>query len=175
MADLNVDNFKAIIGAKGGAFQPNRFEITFTPPVAGGAGIGEELSLLCESTTIPGKQISTFEYPFQSIDNVVKVPNGYVFDDVECTFILTNDFDLKTIFENWLNTIITENYRLAYAADYEVPVVISALNQKNEIIYTTTLLNAYPVTVNAIELNMGSTNEIGKLSVTFTYSNYTVG
>lgn len=171
MPNLKIDDLKAIVGAEDGLFRPNRFEIQFLPPGGGGVN-GTDLSLLCESTSIPGKQINTFDYPFQSTNNLVKVPNGYSFDDVECIFILTNTFDLKSIFENWMNTIITDDYRLAYAQDYERPVNLYALDQKDERIFQVELENAYPITVNAIPLNMGSNDEIGKLSVTFTFSNY---
>jgi hypothetical protein len=165
---MTIDALKAVIGSRGGVNQPNRFTITFNPP-GGGLG-GDDITLLCESVSMPGHQISTFDYPFEAVLNSVKVPNGYIYEDVQCTFIITNDYSIKKIFDAWKTSIITEEYRLNYANVYERDIIISSLNQKNEKVYEVTLQNAYPMTVASIELNNGTVNEITKLQVTFTYA-----
>jgi hypothetical protein len=187
---MNVDSLKSLIGARGGHFQPNRFQVIFSPPtfldgvlpeaasagfsIASAIGGGSVYTLLCESASMPGRQISTFEYPFKNLDNPVKVPNGLTFGDIECVFMLTNAFDIKLIFETWLANIITEDYLLHYTDQYERTILINALDQRNRPIMSCELKNAYPITVNDIALSNASTNEIGKLSVSFTYSNYTL-
>lgn len=165
---MTIDALKATIGSHGGVNQPNRFQITFDPP---GAVLlnGRELTLLCESVSIPGYQINTFDYPFDAVLNTVKVPNGYSYEDITCTFIVTNDYSIRKIFDRWRRAIITNEFRLNYAAVYERDIVISSLNQKNEKAYEVRLEKAYPITVNSIELNNGTTNDISKLQVVFTY------
>lgn len=168
---MTIDSLKAAIGGRGGINQPNRFEITFNPP--GGGLNGQDITLLCESVSIPGYQINTFDYPFEAVLNSVKVPNGYIYEDVQCTFIVTNDYVIKKIFDKWKKSIITDEFRLNYAFSYERDVKIASLDQQNKKVYEVTLENAYPVTVASIELNNGSVNEITKLVVTFTYTHLT--
>ena len=168
---MTIDSLKAAIGGRGGINQPNRFEITFNPP--GGGLNGQDITLLCESVSLPGYQINTFDYPFEAVLNSVKVPNGYTYEDVQCTFIVTNDYVIKRIFDTWKKTIITDEFRLNYARAYERDVKIASLNQRNEKKYEITLENAYPITVASIDLNNGTSNEITKLQVTFTYTHIT--
>lgn len=165
---MTIDSLKATIGNRGGVNQPNRFTITFNPPGQYDL-IGREITLFCESVTLPGYQIQTFDYPFEAVLNTVKVPNGYIFEDITCTFIVTNDYSIKKVFDRWKDKIITKEFRLNYAAVYERDIRIASLNQKNEKVYEIKLEKAYPVTVNSIELNNGTSNEITKLTVVFTY------
>lgn len=177
---MSVNALKARIGKHDGLFSPNRFEVVFNPPAGMfGAGAsrafsGGNIILFTESLTLPGRQITTFEYPFEAVRQEVKVPNGYTNSDVECVFLLTNDFMVKKYFDEWVKAIITPDYLLNYTAQYETDVSISALDQKNVKRYTIKLLNAFPITVGDIALSNASTNEIGKLNVTFTYSDYEV-
>ena len=167
---MTIDALKATIGGRGGINQPNRFKITFNPP--GGGLNGREITLLCQSVNIPGRQITSFEYPFDAVSNEVKVPNGYVNDDITCVFLITNDFSAQKMFNSWRKAIITDDYLLNYVDAYERDVTITALNQKNETAYTVLLKGAYPITVNSIQLDNGTMDEVTRLEVTFTYIDF---
>lgn len=165
----NIDILKSWVTKEEGFAKSNRFEVAFGPP---GPGVNYEyLTCFCESISIPGKQITSFEYPFQAINNQVKVPNGYIFDDVTCVFLLTNKYTMKKVFDAWHQAIITPQYRLEYASNYERPVFISQLNEQNTPIYAVILENAFPISVGQINLSNTSTGEIAKLEVTFTFTN----
>ena len=81
----NIDTLKASIAAKGGVARTNRFNVIFTPPkqsllnlkpevLVGQLASGDtpsvrslindprDISLLCESVSIPGRSISTIDY-----------------------------------------------------------------------------------------------------------------
>jgi hypothetical protein len=164
-----IDELKATIGGRGGIHSPNRFQITFNPP-GGGLG-GRDLTLLCEAVNIPGRQITTFEYPYNAVEQQVKVPNGFINEDITCTFLVTNDFSIPTMFEAWRKAIINDDYLLEYANVYERTITIIALDQQNTQVHRVWLDKAYPITVNSIALSNATTNETTKLEVTFTYVN----
>lgn len=166
-----VDDIKAIVGNQGGFARTNFFAVTFNGP----ASITPDpviINALCESASLPGRSISTFEHGM--VRHAIKRPYGYINDDVTLTFYVTNDFYIKKIWEQWMNTVINDvNDKVGYRDDYAMDVTISVLNLNHNEIHQVTLTKAYPITINAIELNNGSENELMRLSVTLTYEDYT--
>ena len=187
---MSIERIKSLISKKGGLAKANRFNVMFTPPEMGVfdfdlQGIIQkaltdnfnprnlindprDISLLCDSVSIPGKQISTFDY--QTIKQSVKIPYGTVHDDVELGFLLTNDYHMKTIFDNWINSIVNpDKYCVAYKKDVICDVVIQQLDEQNTPIYGVKLEGAFPVSMSAIALSNESENTIQKLNVSFSY------
>ena len=166
-----VDDIKAVVGNQGGFARTNFFAVTFNGP----ASITPDpviVNALCESAQLPGRSISTFEHGMTK--HAIKRPYGYINDDVTLTFYVTNDFYIKKLWEAWLNTVVNDvNDKIGYRDDYAQDVVISVLNLNHNEIHQVTLTKAYPITINAIELNNGSENELMRLTVTLTYEDYT--
>jgi hypothetical protein len=196
----SIDNLKATISKKGGVAMQNRFQIFFQPPTANKVKsllnkdpktlIGDlarnaltggkpgnlipdprDISILCESVSIPGRQITTLEYTAER--QAIKIPYSFINEDVTMSFILTNDYYMKKMFDSWLSGIIDQTtYRVGYKKDFTTDIVIQQLNQKNIPVYSCRLENAFPVTVNAINLDSNSENTIQKVSVTLSYENF---
>lgn len=190
---MSISNLKSTISKRAGLAVPNKFSIWFTPPTqtilnldlqgslaAAFSGTFDprtlindprDVALLCESCSIPGKQISTLET--SDIRQPIKIPYSIITEDVTFSFLLTNDYWIKKMFDLWTESIIqTEKYRSNYRNEFSTDVVIQQLNHKGIPIYAVKLLNAYPITVNSIELSNTSENTIQKLSITMTYENY---
>jgi hypothetical protein len=174
-----IDDLKTIAGFTGGFAKSNRFMVempNIPNPFNDGRSpylTGPGITLLCESTSMPGKQISTFEYPYKLARNDIKVPNGYFNEDVTFSFILTNDYFVKNLFESWMEAIIPKkDYLLNYPAAYERDITVHQLDEQDRTVYSIKLFGAYPTSINSIELNNESSSTIGKLPVTFTYIDY---
>jgi len=189
----DIDKLKSTISKKGGIARANRFRVIFTPPktsllnlnletVISSAISGNftarnlindprDIDMLCDSVTIPGKQISTIDYQAQR--ESIKVPYGTIHDDVTLSFILTNDYYMKTVFDNWINNIVNNStYTVAYKKDITTDVIIQQLDEKNTPIYGVKLRGAFPTTMNEIVLSNESENTIQKLNVSFSYDKY---
>jgi len=193
---MSIDTLKASIDSKGGLARTNRYNVIFTPPtqsllnlnpetLVGALASGQSLSiknlisdprdisLLCESVSIPSRSISTLDYMADRQSN--KFPYTHIDEDVTMSFLLTNDYYMKTMFDNWLSSIIdVDRYKLGYKDDYSTDVIIQQLNGKNIPVYGVKLEKAFPISVAAIELNTTSENEYAKLGVTFAYDKYVV-
>ena len=79
------------------------------------------------------------------------------------TWVLTNDYYMKTMFDGWLSSIIDmDTYTLGYKNDFATDVIIQQLNVDNIPVYGVKLEKAYPLAVNAIDLSNSSENEIAK-------------
>lgn len=187
-----VDSLKGIFSKRGGVARANRFAIFMTPPqqslinldlqgalssaLSGGFNPASllndprDLALLCESCSLPGLELTTLDY--QTISFPIKLPNGYNAPDVEFSFLLTNDYYVRKMFDNWLNLIMPrETYKVAYRDTYATDVVIQQLNEKNVPVYGMRLENAFPISQSSIELNNTSADALQKLTITFTYEN----
>lgn len=187
---MSIDKLTSTIGKRGGLAKPNRFQIIFTPPQGGllsaggligaltsGGGLKSmindprDISLLCENVVLPGRQVSTLDYIAEK--QSVKVPYTFINEDVQCSFLLTNDYYMKTMFDGWLESVFDSNkYKAKFKKDFTSDVVIQQLNEKNVPIYGVRLENAFPTTVAGITLDNNSESAVQKLNVTFSYDNY---
>jgi hypothetical protein len=187
---MSIDNLKSTISKRGGLAKTNRFQIFFTPPqgkllstqglvgaITSGGGLKSmvndprDISLLCETVTIPGRQIATLDY--QADKQAVKIPYSFINEDVTCSFLLTNDYYMKTMFDDWLEQVFnSESYRAKFKKDFTSDVVIQQLNEKNIPVYGVRLENAFPTTITGIALDNNSESAVQKISVTFSYDNY---
>ena len=117
-----IDKLKSVIGKRGGLAKSNRFNVIFTPPtqsllnlnssaligvLAGGQSVKSlisdprDISLLCQGANIPGRQITTIDY--QSEKQVVPIPYAIIDEDVTLKFLLTNDYYIKRMMDDWDN------------------------------------------------------------------------
>jgi len=187
---MSIERLKSTISKKGGLAKANRFNVMFTPPtqsllnidiqdMIGSALSGNfnarnlindprDISILCDSVVIPGKQISTLDY--QTTKASMKIPYGYVQDDVSLGFLLTNDYYMKTVFDDWINSIVNyESYTVSYKDNVVCDVVIQQLNEQDVPVYGVKLEGAYPVTMSEVALSNESASQIQKLNVSFAY------
>jgi hypothetical protein len=191
----SIDNLKTSLIKHGGVAHENRFTVNFSPPkqslfnldlrnIVTSALSGtfnaknlindyRDITILCESCSLPGRQIMTLDYQLEK--HAVKRPYSFFNEEVNFTFILTGDYYMKKIFDKWSEEIMGfNNYRLNYIKDFAVDVTITQLNKKNLPIYTVVLHNAYPVTFNSIVLDNTAENSVQKFSVTMAYENFFV-
>jgi hypothetical protein len=120
---------------------------------------------------MPGRLINTEDY--QSVAQSFKVANGFVNEDVTFTFHLTNDFFAKKVFEAWADKIIDfERYRLHYSPTYRTSIKIWQLDKAGKKVQGVELAEAYPITLNGINLDDNAENTTQKYTVTVTYKNY---
>ena len=190
-----IDDLKGVFSKRQGAANVNRFMIFMQPPSAsllnldvnaaitgalsGNLSIGgfindpRDVSLLCESCTLPGRAITTMEK--QNVKQAVKVPYSFVNEDVTFTFLLTGDYYMRKMFDNWLELVFdTNKYEMRYPDTYTTDIRIAQLNKQNIPVYTVKLEKAYPTTINAISLDNTAENSIQKVSVNVTYENFVV-
>jgi hypothetical protein len=191
---MSIDQLKATISKKGGLSQANRFNVMFTPPqgsllnsdpatliggLVSGGGLSNvindprDISLLAESVNLPSSQITTLDHIAEK--QTVKIPYAVIQEEVTMTFLLTNDYYIKNMFDKWGQSIVDlETYRVAYKKDIVTDVVIQQLNKQNIPIYGVKLENAFPTTIGGIALSNESADTPNKLTVTFSYDKFVV-
>jgi hypothetical protein len=169
-----INSLKTIIGQRGVA-KTNRFEIDltglldpkFSPPIANTQEV-RDLESLIVSTTLPGRQITTFGYDL--FRHTTDMPTGYVNEALAMEFRLTSDYFAKHIFDRWINKIVPKTqYLMAYADTYKCDIGIRQLDNKDRILYEAKLDDCFPKAIRGISYN-SETDAIGVLSVEFAYN-----
>lgn len=178
---LGVDDFKSLVSSKGGIARANLFTVAL--PGLPGIATTEEMNLLCKDVVLPGRQVTTRERTIGLTTR--KMAYGYLVEDVSLTFHVLNDYGVKEYFETWQNLAVDQNtYEIGYKKDYSFDVKINqihkgsgagvvATNQlaKDEVIYSCVLEEAFPTTMNSIQLN-NELDGILELNVQLSYTNW---
>lgn len=170
---MNIDALKSAISVRGGLASANRFKVTFNLP----GGVGkidqpEHITLLMEQVTLPSRSIATLDYVADKQSN--KFPYTHIDGDVTMTFIITNDFFMQNLFQDWLKTVIdVEQYKLGYKKEYVSEVTIQSLDPHNQVTHEVTLENAFPIDLAVVTLNNTDTEYL-RGTVTFAYDKYVV-
>jgi hypothetical protein len=152
--------------------RPNRFDVNIPIPIGllPYREIGRTLRMRCENAELPGRSISTTTMKIYGVEE--KFPYQTVYNDISLTFIVGDDMAEKKFFDAWLNWINpTINYNLKYKADYAVPLTVNQYDVKNELSYSVTMLDTFPIAVNQLDLDWSSDGH-HKLTVTFAYTSW---
>lgn len=187
-----IDQFKSLVSSKGGVARANVFRVRL--PSLPGVASSRDISLLCKDVQLPGRQILTNERRIGL--QFEKVAYGYAVQDINMTFHVMNDYGIKKYFETWQDLAVDQtSFEVGYYNDYTFQIVIDQLKKgvtlptysfgnfldlftprtvtvaNDQIIYSCQLTNAFPTTMNAIQLN-NDQDGIVELNVQLSYKNW---
>lgn len=167
---MRVTDLISNIGS--GVARANRYRV-YIPDLGGES---RRLNILCDSVTLPGRQIVTSDR-FTSM-KPIKMPYGYGNDDVNISFIAPNDYDPLMVMYAWQLQAISRmgeggegDQLVSYKEDYTRDVEIHALNYQEQTLWAVKLKNAFPTAINSIEY--GNSNEdVVRITATFSYDDW---
>ena len=136
--------------------------------------ISRYLSLQCEAAELPGRTLQTTERKIYGPS--IKIPYQTQFQDITLTFISTNDFYERKLFEKWLESIMPlDTNNLRYPDDsssrYITKITIMQYDEFVKQVYAVNLIDAFPIGIAAQQLSWSDDN-IHRLSVQFAYTKY---
>lgn len=200
----SIDTLKSTIGVRGGLAKANRFAIYLTHPskkeglfsslstigrravnaLVGQGSFGlrsfiedpRDMFLLCDSVTMPGRQIMTSEYTTGL--KPYKKPYGIVEDEVQMVFNLTEDYYVFDYFRSWQNSIIApvsdKFYEVQYKEQYCTDVIIQQISGGQDFIptYSVKLKNAFPITLSSVQLANTAESQTLQCTVSFGYDTW---
>lgn len=129
--------------------------------------------LPCLSVTIPEIIIESVNLSYFS--RAVKIPGKRTFNDLTLKFLNTEDFNLRTGFENWnyllgepeTNRTITPS---TTRSDLTATIKVEQYSLTHELIKTYTFYEAFPVTVGPFTLSYDGDGENQTFDVTMAYN-----
>jgi hypothetical protein len=126
------------------------------------------LNYRCEVANLPGRTFATTEQ--KTYGPIEKHPYLTTYNDIDLTFIVDDDMQQRLLFDGWLNYINpTYNYNMRYKENYATTLTINQYNVSNEKTYAVSLMDAYPVSMNQLDLDWNG-DGYHKLTVTFAYT-----
>lgn len=152
--------------------RPSRFDVTVPVPyyMLTQYDNARQLQMRCEAAELPGRSFATTDRKIGS-NPVQKYPYMSTYNDVNLTFIVSDDMSEKIFFDSWMEVINpTTNFNFKYRSDYSVDISINQYDVTNNLTYVSTLIDAYPISVNQLDLDWSSMDSHHKLSVVFAYS-----
>lgn len=177
------NDFWTNLDSKNGPAKSCRFYVNITLPPAILSNYKEianfngrnYLYLQCEDAELPGKSIQTLDAKIYG--PVFKVPYLTQYQDIQFTFISSNTFWERTLFDVWLEYIQpsnTNNMRFPKGdSGYMTTVSIIQFDENKTQIYASHLLDAFPTAVAAQKLSWGDAN-FHRASVQFAYQKYKI-
>lgn len=140
------------------------------------ASLSRYLALQCETAELPGKTLMTHEAKVYG--PTFKVPYMSQYGDTNLTFICTNDFYERKLFDRWIEAINpTDTNNLRYAKGektrYMTNIKIIQYDDFIKQIFAIELIDAFPIGIAAQPLSW-SEDTFHRLSVQFAYQKYRV-
>jgi len=168
---LNLPNsvFSEITGAIGNALgQKNDAQKSANP------GMTRYLALQCETAELPGKTIQTEDVKIYG--PIFKVPYQTQYAETSLTFLCTNEFYERKLFDRWMEAIMptdTNNLRFPKGQNsrYLTQITITQFDDLIKQIYAVNLIDAFPIGIAAQPLSW-SEEGFHRLTVQFAYQRF---
>lgn len=144
--------------------------------ISSNPSISRYLALQCEQAELPGRKIGTAKAKVYG--PTFQVPNSTQYNDIALTFICTNDFYERKLFDRWMESIHpsdTNNFRFAKGSNTRYMTNIQVVQYDDFIkrIYVVELIDAFPIAIAPQQLNWAEDN-FHRVSVQFAYQRYRV-
>jgi hypothetical protein len=155
--------------------RPARFDVQIPVPLKliMYRNLGERLSFRCENAELPSRTFATTERKIYGPTE--KHPYLTTYNESTFTFMVSDDMMEKKFFDAWMNLINPKStFNLAYKMDYATPITVNQYDVSGKKSYSITMIDAFPISVNQLDLDWSNESSHHKLSVTFAYHTWEV-
>jgi len=161
---------RVLAAFKSGFAKANRYKVQLP-----GTSSSENLNIMCDSVTWPGRQISTNEV-FTDM-KASRRAYAFIADDVTISFIVPNDWASWNYIHDWHKKVIgniegNNDFTVNFKEDYQRDVMIEHLDESDTARRKIRLKGAFPTTLGSMEMGNGNENTVLRLTVTFSYENW---
>jgi len=153
----------------------NRFEVIINAPRSlllssknkSNAGA---VSLYCEMASLPPVNISTKSFKIFGPTYQRPFSAEYGGEGISLTFHVDRDMQVKKFFDEWTARVVDpDSGFVGFQEEYISTLRLKQLNEQDEVTYELELLEAFPRSVNLLELNNSAQNQTHRLNVLFAY------
>ena len=140
------------------------------------SALSRYLALQCEAAELPGRTLATQDVKIYG--PTFKVPYQTQYGDMSFTFLCTNDFFERKLFDRWIEAIHpsdTNNLRYAKgnSTRYLTNIKIIQYDEFIKQIYAVELIDAFPIGIAPQSLSWSEEN-FHRLQISFAYQKYKV-
>ena len=182
---------------RGGGARPNLFEASIPAFPAGVSNAGtlwnnttsRDFRFLCKAAQLPASTVAEVPIPFRG--RILKVAGDRTFEPWTVTIINDEDFNLRSAFEAWMNSIndLSHATGITNPESYMCNGYIAQLgrgnarnsttheqnNKEQQVLRSYKFTGMFPTEVGAIDLSYDSTDTIEEFTVTFQVQDFRIG
>ena len=150
----------------------NRFEVFINSPAALRQNNRDavSVSLYCEMASLPPVNISTKSFKIFGPTYQRPFSAEYGGEGISLTFHVDRDMQVKKFFDEWTAKVVDpDSGFVGFQEEYISTLKLKQLNEQDEVTYELELLEAFPRSVNLLELNNSAQNQTHRLNVLFAY------
>lgn len=162
---------------KGGMMKPNRYVVEFhLPPgvssseerrLNGGGGI----NIKCHTAMFPQRTLQTSE--LKQNTNPYRVPFGVMYDPVTFSFYSDASGDTRSYFDMWQQAAIhLTSHTLNFYKEYVSDISMWILDEAGRKRYGVKLIEAYPISVGAMDVSYSQANNFQTVICTMSYKRW---
>lgn len=131
-----------------------------------------DLSFRVEAAQLPGRTFATADQ--RTYGPIEKFPYLSTYNDIDLTILIDDDMKQKAFFDAWMQLVSSNrDNNMNYKSEYATSIIINQYDNSNNKIYSVELINAYPISMNQLDLDWSS-DSVHKLSMTFAYTYWRV-
>ncbi len=154
--------------------RPSRFDVQIALPIklAQYIGVARNARYRCEASQLPGVSMGTVNRKIYG--PIEKQPLSTNYNDALLIFAVSGDLSEKYLFDAWINLIQpNSSFDLNYKSDYVAPLTINQYDVTDKLVYSVTLNDCFPYSINQLDLDWSNETMFHKLYVTFAYHTWT--
>lgn len=191
---FNISEFKANFSNSkfGGLAQANKFAVVLSAPSGISASYfpnisNQELSFFCDTTSLPGRNLNTFDYKPQGYGDTIKMPVSRAAGSLATTFFVDSNYQVVKFFTAWMDYIIENtanaanqsltNFRqhreLGFKEKYITNIELYTYRDDGEQAIKYTLHKCFPNQIGDVALGWEQNDTLVKLPVEFSYEFWT--
>lgn len=200
---FNIQNFKENLNSYG-YIKNNKFEVFVQAPkfMIGKSlrvnnretsvnDLNNLLRYRIEQVRVPGVNLLSTDVVRYGIGITSKTPYSAQLFDTTFSVLVDRNTDIWDFWYNWLNGIFNFNgqepngnniftggriptYTAEYKEEYSTTMMIVIYNDSKEIVKTINLYEAFPTSISQIALGWNETQDLMRLAISITYSNYSI-
>lgn len=155
---MNINEIAAKINKN--MLRGNRFKV-FIP------GAPQIVNDNCCTVTYPGISYSTFDW--RNAGPPIKLPYEPIFAPCRMSFYCDHNGVVPNWLRGWGRRIMKKNFQIEYFNEYVEDVIIEEKNEQNITVSKCELNNAYPVSVEDVELSFDNSNQVEKITISLAY------
>lgn len=174
---FNIEQFKSQ-GLNLGGARPSLFEVEIPGGWPGGGDSVQRVRFLAKASSLPPSVVESIDIPY--FGRKIKILGDRVFTNWSVTVMNEEDFSVRNGFMNWhefMNSKVPNllNNDDGSISSYKSDVSVRQYSKSGEIIFECKLIGAFPVTVDAIQLDWDAINQIEQFDVEFAYDYWVAG
>lgn len=138
---------------------------------SGATEVTRGLEIMVNQTEIPGKTLTTSEVKYNG--EMYRLPYSAIYETHQFLFKCSSDLYEKNIIDTWMNSIFNPfTYTIGYLDDYSVNITINQLNERDEIVYSSVLVDAFPIMCAPISVSNDDRDTYAQLQTSWSYKKW---